>query len=248
MRYSTSKELFDELRSRFSDIVTQNGLSAKKVEIHAAVLTPEEAIGTPGRTDYPILEGKDMMLQAVYENCKGQVFTDSPASFTGTLQDILSMDIVNDRHARGLFIAALNAVMRSLGAAVGTVHCKNDGMETCAVQMGERISKQYSRPNIAQIGYQPAILEQLAQKFPLRVLDMNPKNIGTTVNGITIEDGRNWRAAAAWAGLILCTGSTLANGTIIHFLNLDKDVVFYGTTIAGAAELLGLKRLCFESL
>lgn len=248
MHYSTSKELFDELRSRFSDIIGKNGLSAKKVEIHASVLTPEEAIGTPGRTDYPILEGKDMMLQAVYEGCMGQVFTDSPASFTGTLQDILSMDIVNDRHARGLFIAVLNAVMRSLGAAAGTVHCKNDGMEKCAVQMRERISKQYGRPNIAQIGFQPAILEQLSPDFPLRVLDLNPRNIGTTVHGITIEDGKNWQDAAAWADLILCTGSTLANGSIIHFLNLDKDVVFYGTTIAGAAELLGLKRLCFESL
>ena len=51
----------------------------------------------------------------------------------------------------------------------------------------------------------------------------------------------------AWADLILCTGSTLANGSIVEYLNLNKDVRFYGTTLAGAARLLDLKRVCFRA-
>jgi hypothetical protein len=47
---------------------------------------------------------------------------------------------------------------------------------------------------------------------------------------------------------MLITGSTLVNGTIDGLmesaLRHQKRAVFYGTTIAGAAYLLGLERLC----
>ncbi len=248
MHYSTVKDLFEDLISKFSKIITEHDLLNDNVEIHAVVLTPEEAIGHPGRTDYPILEGKDMMLQAVYKDCKGQVFTDSPASFTGTIKDVLKMDIVNDRHARGLFIAVMNAVLRSLSKIEGTIHCKNEGMEECALQFSNTLTKEYGQPKITQIGYQPALVSQLSKNFQLRVLDLNPQNIETEHNGVKVENGEQFQDAVDWADLILCTGSTIANGSIINFLNLDKEVIFYGTTIAGAAELLGLKRLCYKSL
>ena len=44
------------------------------------------------------------------------------------------------------------------------------------------------------------------------------------------------------------TGSTLTNGTFPEFYELalrGKEILFYGTTIAGTAALLGLKRLCY---
>jgi len=48
--------------------------------------------------------------------------------------------------------------------------------------------------------------------------------------------------------LILISGSTLANGTIDDLMELaesnNQRVVFYGTTVAGAAYLLGLDRMC----
>ena len=47
------------------------------------------------------------------------------------------------------------------------------------------------------------------------------------------------------ANLILCTGSTVCNGTIVNYLGLDTEVLFFGTTLAGTAVLMGLKRLCF---
>ena len=47
-----------------------------------------------------------------------------------------------------------------------------------------------------------------------------------------------------WAELVLWTGSALSNATIADYMDLDKEVLFYGTTGAGAASLLGLKRIC----
>lgn len=85
----------------------------------------------------------------------------------------------------------------------------------------------------------------------MRILDLDPENIGKTLNGVTVEDGgKEHDEAIAWADLILCTGSTIANGSIVEYLNYmesGKDVRFYGTTLAGVAYLLGLKRVCFKS-
>jgi len=248
MHYSTNKELFEDLISRFTKIVEKEKILTEKVEIHAAVLTPEEAIGSPGRTDYPILEGKELMLQAKYKDSCGQVFTDSPAAFTGSISDVLAMDIVNDGHVRGLFIAVMNAVMKSLSLVEGTIHCKNEGMEECSAKIAEKLMNDYGKIKITQIGYQPALIDCLENKFTLRALDLNPTNIGKKIGSVVVEDGSDFTSALEWADLVLCTGSTLANGSIVNFLNLDKPVIFYGTTIAGAAKLLGLQRLCLKSL
>ena len=89
------------------------------------------------------------------------------------------------------------------------------------------------------------MIEQLhTAGFTMRVLDLNPDNIGDVRYGVTIEDGEDYEKAIEWATVILCTGSTIINGTITHFSEAGKPVYFYGTTIAGAAVILGLQRLC----
>jgi hypothetical protein len=249
MDYLTEADLYADLKNRFAAVVKEHALLSERAVISAGILTPEEAIGKPGRTDYPILEGKDRMLQADCNGSRGQVFTDSPAAFSGTIGDVLEMDIVGDRHARSIFIAVMNAVMRSLSLIEGTVHCRNDGMELCAHTFLRKLEEQYGTGcRIGQIGYQPALVSALSERFTLRVLDLNPSNIGMKAGSVTVEDGTDPSSLLAWADVVLCTGSTLANGTIIQFLNTGKDVIFYGTTIAGAAALLGLKRMCFNSL
>ena len=153
-----------------------------------------------------------------------------------------------ERHGRGIFIAALNAVMCRLGIVECTVHCRNDGPELCAPLAVERIKAEYGRPRITLIGYQPSLLAALSREFPLRVLDLNPQNIGQTRSGVVVEDGGDEALrleACSWAELILCTGSTVCNGSIVNFLGYDK-VLYYGTTLAGAAALMGLPRLCFS--
>ena len=75
---------------------------------------------------------------------------------------------------------------------------------------------------------------------------MDSDNIANRKFGITIESPAATEAAVAWADLLLVTGTTLVNGTLPDFLN-KKPVIFYGTTIAGAAHLMGLERFCAYS-
>ena len=72
--------------------------------------------------------------------------------------------------------------------------------------------------------------------------------IGQTRYGVLVEDGGApgvSQSICSWADLVLCTGSTVCNGSIVDFLYLKDKILFYGTTLAGAAALLGLPRLCF---
>lgn len=241
------RELFLTLADKFRDVLEKNGLSSEKIDIRAKGLSPQEAIGETERKDFPILAGKEIMLEADYKGAKGQAFTDAPASFSGKLSEILDLDMEHDAHARGLFIAAMNAVMRHLDLAEKTVHCKEGEPEDCAKQAVEYIKEHYGQPKIALVGYQPALLENLSKAFPLRMLDLNPDNVGEERYGVVVEHGENdfEEVVKNWADIVLCTGSTLCNGTIVNFLELNKEVLFFGTTLAGASRLLGCKRMCF---
>lgn len=242
----TCQQLFGTLKTSFQTLLEGHHLTTESITISARGLTPEEAIGHTERKDFPILTGNEIMLMAEFQGSKGQAFTDAPAQFTGTLQEILDMDLESTPHARGLFIAALNAVMSHLGLSENAVHCKDDGPEFCSRCMVDWVSACYGSPKIALIGYQPALIGALSKVFEVQVLDLNPANIGTVKDGCPIRSGETDRAAVVdWADLVLCTGSTLSNGTIVHFLDLDKPVVFFGTTLSGAAALLGLQRACF---
>lgn len=238
--------LYETLRSALAAALEEHGLTGWAVTVRARGLTPEEAIGHTQRTDYPILTGKEVMLMADFRGAMGQAFTDVPAHFEGSLDQMLALDLEGDPHSRGLFIATLNAVMKYLGRADNTVHCRDGGPELCARHMAQWVADAYGAPKIALVGFQPALIAALSQRFPLKVLDLNPDNIGKEKDGCPVLDGASGRQEAVdWADLVLCTGSTLCNGTIVDYLDLDKEVVFFGTTLAGAAPILGLKRACF---
>jgi uncharacterized protein (DUF4213/DUF364 family) len=243
-------KLMENLKQELLNIMNQYNLSDTEIMISTRSLTPEEAIGITERKDFPILVGKEIMLQTTYMDGVGQSFTSSPSAYKGTLMEILKMDIVNDEHARSLFIAALNAVLKHTGLISNTVHCKDGEPELCAGKMVSHVRLNYHNPKIALIGYQPALLENLSKEFELRVLDLNPDNIGQKRYGTLVEDGiKDFDAVVNdWADLILCTGSTICNASIVNFINLDKEVLFFGTTLAGAAHIMGWKRACFYSV
>lgn len=243
----TQRKLYETLKAEFLKILADENLLTEKIEIASKALTPEEAIGITKRKDFPIITGKEIMLQAECRGSYGQAFTDSPAVFKGTLAEICDMDLENDPQATGLFIASLNAVMKYTGKSECTVHCKSEGPEKCAKDVLGYIKENYGNPKIALVGYQPSLLENLSKEFNLRVLDLNPANIGAVRYGVKVEDGISAyeEVVREWADLVLCTGSTICNGTIVDFIGLDKPVLFFGTTLSGAAPILGLKRLCF---
>ena len=245
----TNQELYALLRQRLQELLREHHLTAETVTITAKGLTAEEAIGNPERKDYPILTGSEVMLMARFRNGRGQAFTDAPAQFSGSLQEILDGDIEHDPYTRAMFIAALNAVMAELGLACPSVHCRNKGPQECAGHVVEWVKTNHPHSRIAMVGYQPAMASALAKEFEIRVLDLNPENIGQHREGFTVLDGNTQREAVIdWADLVLCTGSTICNGTLINFLDLPKPTVFFGTTLSGAAPLLGLQRLCFADV
>lgn len=243
----TVQELYDRILERFLALPRIHDLLNGQITVQAKTLTPVEAIGVTERKDYPILTGKDVMIEASYKGARGQAFTDAPSFYSGPLQEILQMPFATDAHARGLLIATVNAVMSYLGLCDRAVHCRDNGPKQCGKDVADWLKTNYGDPRILQVGYQPSILQNLTGTFPaVRVLDLNPQNIGQTCFGVVVEDGAlDLRDPIDWAELILCTGSTVCNGTLVDYLELEKEVLFYGTTLAGVASLLNLPRLCF---
>ncbi|MCW0883442.1 DUF364 domain-containing protein [Clostridioides difficile] len=240
--------IFDILRDYLLVQVDKYNLNMDMISIVSKSLSSKEAIGNTKRKDFPIIVGKEIMLEADFKGAKGQAFTSTPSTFEGSLKDILSLDLHDNPHDRSLFIASLNAVMKYLDKTDRTIHCKNNEPEICAKKFPEFIKMEFGNPKVAIIGYQPAIIDNIKDFFETRVLDLNPEFVDTIQYNVKIEDGiRDYEDVISWADLVICTGSTLCNNSIINFLSLNKPVYYYGTTIAGASNILGLKRLCFCS-
>ena len=78
---------------------------------------------------------------------------------------------------------------------------------------------------------------------------MNPENLGKEKFGVVVLDGgAKAEEVLWWCDLALVTGTTAVNGTIKPILEMaGSKAVFYGISIAGVAELLGLERFCPRS-
>lgn len=237
---------YDELKEKFLVILEENNLINDDVKIETKSLTPEEAIGTTKRKDFPILDGKEIMIEAEYKGSVGQAFTSYPCNFSGKIKDVIELDLSDD-YNKGIFISTMNAVLSSLGLVCGNIHCKNEEPELCGKSFYEFFKETYPGKKVALVGYQPAMLENIKEAVELRVLDLNPANVNEERYGILIEDGieKYEEVVLEWADIVLCTGSTILNGSIVNFLDIGKPVIFYGTSISGAAYLMNLDRKCY---
>ena len=181
-------------------------------------------------------------MQAEFLGALGQAFTDRYGDFEGTLEDVLNMELKNN-FRRAVFVATLNAVLRHLKKIDQTVHCRDTEPGECAQQLARYIKTRYGEVRVGQVGFQPRMVETLAGEFPLRVLDLDPENIGSRKFNVTIEGPGSREEVIRWADLLLVTGTTLVNDSIADFIG-KKPVLFYGTTIAAAAYLMGWDRFC----
>jgi uncharacterized protein (DUF4213/DUF364 family) len=239
--------MYQTLRDRFEEMIREKNLWMEKVQV--TVKPPSEAIGTPKREDFPLLKGKERIVEARFKESRGQAFTDAYVQFSGDLKEVLSIDLTNNEN-RAIFIAAMNAVMNHLGMVEGTTHCKDEEPETCSRELVDYISKNFGDPKIAMIGYQPQMVETLTGRFTIRVTDLNRENIGTVKEGVEILDGeKDLDETVEWSDLVLATGSTIVNGTIERIVKAagHRPLIFYGITIAGPAKLLGLNRFCMRA-
>ena len=235
-------DIYEQLKNRVFALWKKEGLLSEKIQIRARALSTKEAIGNPEHQDFPIQKGKEKLMQADFMGAGGQAFTDMYGDYEGTLEQVLQLPMENN-HQRAVFVASLNAVLRHLGRIEGSIHCRDEEPVQCGKALVPYLKDRYSGARITQVGFQPRMVENLAAAHPLRVLDMDPDNIGTQKFGVTIESAENTDDATGWADLLLVTGTTLANGSITSLVD-KKPIIFYGTTVAGAAHLMGWERFC----
>ena len=247
--------ILETVKSKFVSIAKKAELHDQDIVIRAACLTPEQAIGRPKRKDYPIIKGKEQMVEADFLGAKGQAFTDEPISFSGMLQDILTLPLESNGN-RALFLSTLNAVLNHLGMVSGTVHCKDEEPEHCADEIAAHIMRTHGKDvSIGLVGFNPAIAERLVGTFGnsrVAISDLFGGNIGANRFGVDIQDGnQRVEALVSFADVLIVTGTTIGNGTFDAIRtaaeNAGKSYYIFGVTGAGVAELAGINRLCFCS-
>jgi len=210
-------------------------------------LSHKEAIGNTQRDDFPLLRGKEVLMQAMYRGSAGQAFTSASGGFLGSLREVLEMPLEGS-FERAVLVSSMNAVLGYLGLVKGTVHCRDDGPDRCAGCIYEWIREQEVE-SVGLVGLQPALLEALVRALGKeRVMVSDLEKAGDVRLGIAVQDGLEASRIFERCQLVLITGSTIVNGTIDDLyesaLRRGSRAVFYGTTIAGASHLLGLERWC----
>jgi hypothetical protein len=233
--------LLNKFIKEMGKLIPKHSLGNEMVSVYARPLTPEEAIGSPAHNDYPLLKGKERMMQAVFQDVKGQAYSDHTGNFSGSLSQVINLPMDSNFH-RALLIATTNAVLRKMGVIKKSCHCKDDDPVRCASYLKDTLLR-FSPKRIGMIGHQPRLLEEISLNFEVRICDRDPENIGTFKSGLIIEDSSVYEDIKKWADLILATGTTLVNDTIDNFTG-DVPIIFYGITISGAAKVLNLNHFC----
>ena len=247
------KSTVEEVKEKFRTIITEHNFGSELVEVTVGTLTAKEAIGNPSRQDFPLLECREVMIEARFKGSYGQAFTDKPNEFKGSLNDVMNL-FLDSNDSRAVFDASLNAVMAHLGMVTGIRHCHDEEPEKCAGEIAQYLLEKYGRVKVGMIGYQPAILENLVTALGaanVRCTDLNPKNIGTKKLDAEIWDGHtDTERLISWCDIVLATSSTIVNDTYDDIKTLadtySKRLIIFGVTGAGVSALLELERLCFQ--
>ena len=239
-----SSDLLRRLCDAGRRIVEGNSLMQEEVEVRVRPLKAEEAIGKPSIGDYALLKGREVMVEAVFKGYRGQAFTSTPRSFSGSLREVFDLDLSNPWN-RTVFIAVLNAVMAYLGLVDRTVHCRNDYPLVCGRELSMHL-RERGASRVGLIGYQPAMLKSLVESgFRVRAADADPDNIGKVKFGVEIEAPDTDEDIISWSEASLVTGSVLVNGSLDNVIAKYRDkIILYGVSCAAPAKILGLKRWC----
>jgi uncharacterized protein (DUF4213/DUF364 family) len=233
------------------EIATKNRLLDAYVSVLVKTLTSQEAIGEPGRRDFPIILGKERVVEAEVLGARAHAFTDSPGEFVGDLKEVLNLPLTSNRE-RSIYVATLNATLKYLNLIENTIHCKDEDPERCGKEIASQLLKKWGKVKVGFIGLNPAIAENLIETFGsenVRVTDLNKQNIHSFKFGVKVWDGNEMtEELIKQSDVILITGTTFINGTFDHIMlcvqNYKKDHLIYGVTGAGICKLMGLNRIC----
>ncbi len=251
MNGPTESSILEKTRSKLRTLIAGAGIGRAPVRVDVRALDPAEAIGSVERTDFPIMVGKERMIEAQVLSGRAQAFTDAPSEFRGHLEEIVAQPL--DTNARrALFIAVLNALLAHLGLVKGTLHCRDHDPDECGQEIARHILEHKGPVKVGLVGFNPALAEALSQTFgadSVRITDLNSETMGAKKFGITIEDGARTNSDVVdWADLLLVTGTTLVNNTFDALFEqiqaAAKDYFLFGVTSAGVCHLIDLPRIC----
>ena len=238
-------------KERFEAIAKARELIDTDVSVLVKTLSPEEAIGQPGRRDFPIVLGKERLIEAEFDGAKAHAFTDSPKEFIGKVNEVMNLPLITNGQ-RAIFIATMNAVLKHLNIIRATLHCRDNEPEQCAKEIAQFIREKFGVKKIGLVGLNPAILESLSNTFGaenVKTTDLNRQNIGTMKYGVEVWDGGIMTEKLVNnSDLVLMTGTTFVNGTFDTILDyvrhFNKEYLVYGVTSAGICELMALNKIC----
>lgn len=243
-------DLLQEAKRRFVvELKAQQG--ERELDLSEVVVTGplqiNEAIGDPDRNDFPLMRGKEHLMQASFKGAIGQAFSADAGNFHGSLEKVLALPL-QSIFERALLVASMNAVLRYLDLIGGTVHCKNTGPKECSLLL-EHYLREQRIERVGLVGLQPALLEAMVKVLGLgQVMVSDLAEAGGERYGVTILSDMDSERIFEYCQLVFVTGSTLVNGTIDCLMEDAQKhgtgVVFYGSTMAGVAFLLGLERWC----
>lgn len=247
----SGESILERAAALFADLVRQGGLDRVRVSVTAEPLTAEQAIGRPSRQDFPILERREVVIEAGVLGARGQAFTSAPSSFGGTLGEVLDLDLESDR-ARAVLLSTMNATLAHLGLVTDTRHCRDGDPERCGPAVAGKLREQWGEVKVGLVGLNPALAEALASAFGarnVRITDLDADKIGKTISGVEVWDARTrTEELVEWAGGVVITGTTLGNGTFDAIFGRvrasGKLYKVYGVTVAAVAHLTGLERVC----
>lgn len=248
---NTKTSILENSKIQFAEIVAKHRLLDTRVSVLVKTLTPEEAIGEPGRRDFPIILGKERVIEAEVLGARAHAFTDSPGEFVGDLKEVLHLPLTSNRE-RGIYVATLNATFKYLNFIENTIHCKDEDPERCGKEIASQLLKQWGKVRVGFIGLNPAIAENLTETFGMenvRITDLDRRNVNSLKFGVKVWDGNEMtKELIKQSDTLLITGTTIVNGTFDAILqgvqNDRKDYLIYGVTGAGICHLMGLNRIC----
>lgn len=181
-------------------------------------------------------------VTAEFNGFRGEAYTELPMDFEGTLQEALCLP-VSDKGIDARILASINAVMNSMELCAGVFPTTFDERRMYTDALYMHVSQNFGTSNIVLVGYDGYIVKKfVAEGVDFWTMDRDPDNISQDRFKHVIVNSAyyNRQACLEWGKLFIITGSTLTNGTIVQYLDQDKELLFYGITIAGAAKLLGL--------
>jgi hypothetical protein len=248
---NTKTSILENSKIQFAEIVAKHRLLDTQVSVLVKTLTPEEAIGEPGRRDFPIILGKERVIEAEVLGARAHAFTDSPGEFVGDLKGVLHLPLTSNRE-RGIYVATLNATFKYLNFIENTIHCKDEDPERCGKEIASQLLKRWGKVRVGFIGLNPAIAENLTETFGMenvRITDLDKRNVNSLKFGVKVWDGNEMtKELIKQSDTILITGTTIVNGTFDAIMqgvqNDRKDYLIYGVTGAGICHLMGLSRIC----